>query len=99
MKEHEKLFEAACDYATQLASGDNVRSGDLLLAKVLELQELWEELKTEVERRDSLLQQAQLAQQVCMCAYAYVCVCVRLCGCVHAFVCVRVSVRACCDCI
>ena len=71
VKEHEKIFEAACDHATQLASGDNVRSGDLLLAKVVELQELWEELKTEVERRDSLLQQAQLAQQVCVCLCVY----------------------------
>ncbi|XP_065894663.1 spectrin beta chain, non-erythrocytic 1-like isoform X3 [Dysidea avara] len=63
VKEHEKIFEAACDYATQLASGDNIRSGDLLLAKVVELQELWEELKVEVERRDNILHQAQLAQQ------------------------------------
>jgi len=67
VKEHEKIFEAVCDYATQLASGDNIRSGNLLLAKVIELQELWEELKTEVERRDDLLKQAKLAQQVCVC--------------------------------
>ena len=66
VKEHEKIFEAACDYATQLASGDNIRSGDLLLVKVVELQELWEELKVEVEQRDNILQQAQLAQQVCV---------------------------------
>ena len=37
VKEHEKIFEAACDYATQLASGDNIRSGHLLLAMVVEL--------------------------------------------------------------
>ena len=63
VKEHEKIFEAACDYATELSSGDNVRSGDLLLVKVVELQKLWEELKQEVKRRDDLLQQALLAQQ------------------------------------
>ena len=51
MIEHGKIFEAACDYATELSTGDKVRSGDLLLAKVVELQKLWEELKGKVERR------------------------------------------------
>ena len=62
--EHEKSFEEACYYANQLAAGDHMRSGDLLVAKVEELQGQWGELKSEAEKRHNLLQQALQAQEV-----------------------------------
>ena len=62
--EHEKSFEEVCYYANQLAAGDHMRSGDLLLAKVVELQGQWNELNSVAEKRQNVLQQALQAQEV-----------------------------------
>ena len=62
--EHEKCFEEVCHHANQLAAGDHMRSGDTLVAKVEVLQQQWSELQVEVERRQTALQQALLAQEV-----------------------------------
>jgi len=47
-----------------------MRSGDTLIAKVAELQQQWNELNSEVEKRQNALQQAVQAQEV----YTYVCI-------------------------
>lgn len=41
-----------------------MRSGDALVAKVDDLQQQWDELKLEAEKRQIILQQALLAQEV-----------------------------------
>ena len=66
--EHEKSCDEVCYYANQLAAGDHIRSGDLLLAKVEQLQGQWGKLKSEAEKRQNLLQQVLQAQEVvCHC--------------------------------
>ena len=76
--EHEKDFEEICHYANQLAAGDHMRSGGILVAKIEEVQQQWCELKSEAEKRLKALKQAQLAQEVRMYEHFILVLCILI---------------------
>ena len=64
IEKHEKSFEEVCYHASQLAAGDHVRSGDVVVDKIEQVQQMWSELKWQAENRQIELQQAMVAQEV-----------------------------------